>query len=95
MTTMLLVLAGLAIAVLSIRLLVDRGHRDAFGRDLDDLARAAHDRHCRTGDWPHEGDCVAFEGYEAVANPLLTTLAERGYARRADVPELPPDGRAW
>lgn len=50
-----------------------------------DLAQELHDAYCRAGDWPHEGECVAFEGYEAAANPLLSILAERGYATRADV----------
>jgi hypothetical protein len=44
-----------------------------------------HDVHCRAGDWPHAGECVSFEGYEAVANPLLSVLASHGYATRADV----------
>jgi hypothetical protein len=52
------------------------------------LATELHDTYCRSGDWPHAGECVAFEGYEVAANPLLTVLAGRGYARRADVPEV-------
>jgi hypothetical protein len=52
------------------------------------LATELHDTYCAAGDWPHAGECVAFEGYEVAANPLLTVLAGRGYARRADVPEV-------
>lgn len=52
------------------------------------LAVELHDTYCAAGDWPHAGECVAFEGYEVAANPLLTVLAGRGYARRADVAEV-------
>lgn len=52
------------------------------------LAVELHDTYCAAGDWPHDVECVAFEGYEVVANPLLTVLAGRGYARRADVTEV-------
>jgi hypothetical protein len=93
---LLLAIAVVVIAVLANRAFIARRNMQSLSEELDELAINLHDTYCRAGDWPdHEGECVAFEGYEVVANPLLSILASHGFADRADVERVAVECRCY
>lgn len=85
MTTVLLIAAAVVIVALGAYAAVARQRQLTAEEDFDGLVMELHDTYCRAGDWPHAGECVSFEGYEAAANPLLSILAKHGGANRADI----------